>query len=321
MSHGVCRLCKEQVIGSHISTTLHKYHKDCFVCNHCLQPFEQNLFFEIEGLYFCEKDYNLLYGARCGRCCELITGKCISALDNKWHLEHFTCDDCGRSLVGASFIRKNDKPYCKSCPAKQAKPQEEKNLCQQCQKPLSGEVLTFKGLKYHPYHYHCKMCKKELDQRAKEYDGDLYCLEDYQKLMSQTCFGCRRPITGRSISALGKIYHPDHFVCFKCELPFHGNPYYEYKGKPYDELHYKEAIGALCPYCWQPATGVVISALASKYCGNHFMCMGCFTNLSDEKSEFVDWDNKPFCRGCFDRLPSETKTHVRKYREMEKKLL
>ena len=38
---------------------------------------------------------------------------------------------------------------------------------------------------------------------------------------------CRRPIEGRVVTALGKSYCVEHFVCAKCEKPFLGNRYYE----------------------------------------------------------------------------------------------
>ena len=65
--------------------------------------------------YAC-KIYRVIVRARCSKCENTIQGKCITALDQKWHLEHFNCENCGRSLVGANFVRQGDKPYCKSCP-------------------------------------------------------------------------------------------------------------------------------------------------------------------------------------------------------------
>lgn len=79
--------------------------------------------------------------ARCAQCAEVIMGKCISALDAKWHLEHFICENCGRSLVGGSFVRKDDKPYCKLCPLDRDKAKMKK-LGLWIFLKVSGEMIT-----------------------------------------------------------------------------------------------------------------------------------------------------------------------------------
>lgn len=58
-----------------------------------------------------------------------------------------------------------------------------------------------------------------------------------------------------------------------------------------------------------------------KWCEHHFTCFHCFTSLADGKSRYMECDAKPFCRRCFEKLPSATRTHVKKYTEREKKLL
>ena len=46
------------------------------------------------------------------------------------------------------------------------------------------------------------------------------------------CGACRRPIEERVVTALGKHWHVEHFVCAKCEKPFLGNRHYERKVCP-----------------------------------------------------------------------------------------
>lgn len=36
------------------------------------------------------------------------------------------------------------------------------------------------------------------------------------------CEMCQEPIVGRLVKAVGKTYHPDHFVCEYCSQPFPG---------------------------------------------------------------------------------------------------
>ena len=49
--------------------------------------------------------------------------------------------------------------------------------------------------------------------------------------------------------SLGKTWHPEHFVCAKCEKPFHGSRHYERRGLAYCEIHYHQLFGDLCFVC------------------------------------------------------------------------
>ncbi|KAI8926648.1 hypothetical protein BC831DRAFT_425508 [Entophlyctis helioformis] len=321
-SVGNCKVCRESIFGSHVATETQKYHKDCFLCHQCLEPFKNNAFFEAEGGFYCESDFNIMFGPRCAKCGEVIVGKCVSALDAKWHIEHFNCDNCGKSLVGASFIRKDDKPYCKMCPsdAKKQRPDPQAaDACENCHKPIVGPPLVHRGAKYHAHHFTCTVCHETLTPSAREYEGDLYCPADFDRILSQMCAACRRPITGRTICAIGRNYHPEHFVCYKCEKTFDGTPYFEYQSRPYCETHYKELTGSVCLYCRSPAKGNVVSALGGRWCEQHFMCMTCFTPMADGKVKFMEWDAKPVCKRCFEKLPSDVRRNLNKYKDSEKK--
>lgn len=46
--------------------------------------------------------------------------------------------------------------------------------------------------------------------------GEHICTRDYQRLYGTRCFSCDNFIEGEVVSALGKTYHPDCFVCAVC---------------------------------------------------------------------------------------------------------
>ena len=48
---------------------------------------------------------------------------------------------------------------------------------------------------------------------------------------------------------IGKTWHVEHFVCAKCEKPFHGSRHYERRGLAYCEMHYHQLFGDLCFCC------------------------------------------------------------------------
>jgi LIM and senescent cell antigen-like-containing domain protein 1/2 len=321
-----CPLCKEVCDGAYLEVNGTKYHNDCFRCYHCLEPFNDSQFVEMDGEFYCEADHSLLFSPRCAGCKEVINGKCVNALDQKWHVEHFvwyillTSQHCERPLVGTNFVKKDDRPYCKQCPTDR-KPNKriEHDICDQCKLPIKEKTLVFRGLKYHTEHFRCFQCQGKLDHRCQEFQGELYCFQDYEKLSSKVCHACKLPILGVSVSAMGKMYHLEHFVCSQCSIPFNGQPHFEFEGKPFCELHFKQVTGAFCPYCRKAVKGAVINALGGSWCPNHFQCMGCFLNLSDvSRTKFMDFDSKPFCGKCFDKLPGHTRTNMKKYKEKEK---
>ena len=63
--------------------------------------------------------FQIILRSRCARCGDGITDKCITALDLKWHPEHFLCEGCGKPLAGGSYIKKGTKVYCSTCEKKQ----------------------------------------------------------------------------------------------------------------------------------------------------------------------------------------------------------
>lgn len=69
------------------------------------------------------------------------------------------------------------------------------------------------------------------------------------------CGACRRPIEERVVTALGKNWHVEHFVCAKCEKPFLGHRHYEKRGLAYCETHYHQLFGNLCFVCNQVIAG------------------------------------------------------------------
>lgn len=84
---------------------------------------------------------------------------------------------------------------------------------------------------------------EELDSTAREIDGNLYCLKCHDHMGVPVCGACRRPIEDRVITALGKHWHVEHFVCAFCERPFLGTKHYEKKGAAYCESHYYLLFG------------------------------------------------------------------------------
>lgn len=54
----------------------------------------------------------------------------------------------------------------------------------------------------------------------------------------------------------------------------------------------------------------VFTALNKAWCVHHFSCDMCNTNL-DLKSKFYEYDEKPVCKKCYERMPAELRKRLR----------
>lgn len=129
------------------------------------------------------------------------------------------------------------------------------------------------GQTVHAYHYRCEECGCEFKGgNCREFEGGLYCIEDYEKMMKQICESCQKPILGRVVSALGKVYHPEHFVCATCNSAFQGSNYFEHDGKAYCEYDYTQQFGDPCAKCGRPVARNAVEFAGKVYHAEHFVC-------------------------------------------------
>jgi len=315
-----CASCGEMIIGICINALGKAFHPDHFVCNHCNKPFPGGNFVEHEGEPYCETDYNSLFCARCHGCQQPITDKCVSAAGKKFHPDHFTCTGCGMSLIGKPYKEDDGDIYCNIC--KESRKQRvpaATEICAKCKRPIIGEYITLHGQKLHPEHFRCEECGCEFKGgNVLEFEGKLYCQEDYLKLLRNTCQSCHKPILGRSITALGKVWHPDHFVCFTCHEPFAGSNFYEHDGKPYCEVHYTQEFGVACAKCNRPVVHNACHFMDKVYHVEHFTCHSCDKPL--KRGDITEWEMKPICMKCYGKLPSEVRKRIDKKRAADKKI-
>jgi hypothetical protein len=302
------------------------YHPECFVCAQCFRPFPEGVFYEFEGRKYCEHDFHVLFAPCCGKCGEFIVGRVIKAMMASWHPKCFCCEMCHKELADLGFIKNQGRALCHECNDKVKATAEGKYMCQKCRSVIDGEPLRFRGEVYHPYHFNCTGCSKELTSSAIEVKtrpgytanelNELYCLRCHFKMGIPICGACRRPIEERVVTALGKHWHVEHFVCAKCEKPFLGNRHYERKGLAYCETHYHQLFGNLCYTCNQVIQGDVFTALNKAWCVNHFACSSCDQKMT-VKTKFYEVDLKPVCKKCYDRYPRELRLRLKKYHENE----
>lgn len=302
------------------------WHKQCFVCAQCFRPFPDDIFYEFEGRKYCEHDFQVLFAPCCGKCNEFIIGRVIKAMASSWHPQCFTCELCHKELADLGFIRNAGRALCHECNARIKAESQGKYMCHKCHSTIDGQPLRWRGDTFHPYHFNCASCGVELTAAAREVKSrpgctanemnELYCLRCHDKMGIPICGACRRPIEERVVTALGKHWHVEHFVCAKCEKPFMGNRHYERKGLAYCETHYHELFGNLCFVCNTVIYGDVVTALNKAWCQHHFACATCDTKMT-QKTKFFEFDQKPICKKCYEKFPQELKKRLKKHHDAQ----
>lgn len=119
------------------------------------------------------------------------------------------------------------------------------------------------------------------------------------------CFGCRKPIAGRSITAMGRVWHPEHFVCAKCVRPFPDSGFFEHQSKPYCQTCYASCFAPACHSCERPIVGAAFFALNRYWHKEHFLCHVC--NLPLAGSRFAEWEGRAMCPRCYGQLPADVR--------------
>ncbi|XP_069712488.1 actin-binding LIM protein 2 isoform X8 [Phaenicophaeus curvirostris] len=163
------------------------------------------------------------------------------------------------------------------------KPSSTAILCNNCGNPCKGEVLRVQNKYFHIKCFVCKACGCDLAQGGFFVrQGDYICTLDYQRLYGTRCFSCDEFIEGEVVSALGKTYHPDCFVCAVCRLPFPAGDRVTFNGKE-----------CICQKCSLPPS----SNTGSFPVQNLRNCGGCGSEIKNGQS-LVALD-KHWHLGCF----------------------
>ncbi|KNC76610.1 hypothetical protein SARC_10900, partial [Sphaeroforma arctica JP610] len=175
-----CTGCKQGIEGE-VNTYLGvDWHEGCFKCTTCKEVLTSDLFFQTKGKPYCKDDYEKLNSQKCAYCNKHINDGVVNALGRTWHKDHFFCSQCGVAFNGDPFHEKDGKffeyetrAYCELHwhGAKGT-------LCKGCDKPIEGICVTATGgTRYHPEHFTCHYCKKQLMSTTHKQNGEHYfCL-------------------------------------------------------------------------------------------------------------------------------------------------
>jgi len=113
-----CAKCHQSITDGSTISALDKYwHKHHFTCTKCDKPFNDGKFFEDDGMPYCQEHFHQKKGTYCAKCNKVIEGQCLSALNQKFHPNCFTCTNC-HCVLGGQILQSEGKPYCPKCAEK-----------------------------------------------------------------------------------------------------------------------------------------------------------------------------------------------------------
>ncbi|XP_053721579.1 transforming growth factor beta-1-induced transcript 1 protein-like isoform X1 [Synchiropus splendidus] len=111
------------------------------------------------------------------------------------------------------------------------------------------------------------------------------------------CSACQKPVVGQVVTALGKVWHPEHFVCTECETELGSRNFFEKDGRPYCESDYFTLFSPHCANCNKPILNKMVTALEKNWHPECFCCVKCSRTFGDEG--FHDREGQQYCQQCF----------------------
>ncbi|MCJ1446382.1 MAG: hypothetical protein MMC23_006887 [Stictis urceolatum] len=114
---GSCRGCGDPIKGKSVSSAdgrlTGRWHKHCFVCETCREPFQTMDFYVLGNRPYCSRHYHELNRSMCTKCDRGIEGHYVETdRQLKFHPHCFTCQDCHLILRDNYFEAGGGKILC-----------------------------------------------------------------------------------------------------------------------------------------------------------------------------------------------------------------
>ncbi|CAN7993728.1 unnamed protein product [Ixodes hexagonus] len=116
------------------------------------------------------------------------------------------------------------------------------------------------------------------------------------------CSSCGSPIRGPFVTAMGKNWCPDHFLCANasCRRSLQDTGFVEEQGKLYCEHCYESYMAPVCRKCGHRIKGDCLNALEQTWHPECFVCSYCKTAFGN--SSFYLEDGMPYCEKDWNEL-------------------
>lgn len=170
-------------------------------------------------------------------------------------------------------------------------------MCDTCQLPIEGKSISALGKNYHPDHFVCGICQKPITESPfHQKDGKPLCYKDFAATCPQ-CAQCEQPITDKVITALGKQWHEDHFLCDMCKIALGAAEFHEREGKAVCQECFRCKVADKCKACGEPIEASATIALDAKWHPDCFKCTTCGKVILSAQFK-VNQQGFPLCDAC-----------------------
>ncbi|KAG0031436.1 hypothetical protein BGZ82_006971 [Podila clonocystis] len=114
------------------------------------------------------------------------------------------------------------------------------------------------------------------------------------------CSSCDEPIAGMMITAMGKRWHSDHFVCSVCDTNLEHVQFFQRDGLPYCHFDYHDKFSPKCGHCNSAIENECLTALGKSWHPSHFFCRECGDPF--EEDGYMVHEDFPYCEKDYLRL-------------------
>jgi len=163
------------------------------------------------------------YFGACVKCGGKIVGdgNGCSAMGRLYHVQCFTCAECGIVLQGLPFYAVEGSALCETDYLNTLE------KCCKCLKPILDRILRATGKPYHPACFTCIACNKSLDGVPFTVDAtnQIHCIQCFHKRFAPRCSVCKDPIMPTPgeeetvrVVALDRSFHINCYRCVDCNL-------------------------------------------------------------------------------------------------------
>jgi len=160
---------------------------------------------------------------RCDRCMEPLSlyGGDVELGDKAaFHRNCFTCEDCGKDLMGEKLMVADGKWLCWDSFNRMFQ-----SACPVCKLNITGERARVgkDGVAYHLPCFNCTTCGEKLVENGKvkeflDLDGKPYCPKDFEAVRDKCCSACKMTVAEEDRVKPGSKFHKKCFHCAVCGI-------------------------------------------------------------------------------------------------------
>lgn len=164
-----------------------------------------------------------------------------------------------KGLVGSTFEMEKVDNCSDGGYKPRALPIVDTSTCSGCCKIITSYGVRVLEKSWHVECFNSIDCGKSLENdhhpstEGNDVPSKLICEEDYVRRRDVKCFKCHETISGDSITALNRWYHPHHFTCDQCDIVFAQEiDSHQHNGGIYCLLHFCREVKNYCHACKFP---------------------------------------------------------------------